>query len=143
MIGQGVWMKFHRTFAMLVMLTAMACGFARAQSRATAGNSGTSAAGSRTLVVDDYFRIEEVGDPQISPDGKWVAYTVKTANLKEDKNRRRIWMVPTGGGTPIALTDGNESSSHPRWSPDGKYLAFLSAREGSGDDEEAKGKKQV
>src|SRR5271154_140149 len=67
----------------------------------------------------------------------------ESANLKEDKNRRRIWMVPTGGGTPIALTDENESSSHTRWSPDGKYLAFLSAREGGGDDDEEKGKKQV
>ena len=65
--------------------------------------------GLRGLSVDDYFRMKEVGDPQISPDGKWVAYTVETANLKEDKNRRRIWMVPASGGTAIALTDENES----------------------------------
>jgi dipeptidyl aminopeptidase/acylaminoacyl peptidase len=138
-------MKFQRTFVMLIMvLAAMACGVARAQSPAAAVNPGASEAGSRTLVVDDYFRIKEVGDPQLSPDGKWVAYTVKTANLKEDKNRRRIWMIPTGGGTAIALTDENESSSHPRWSPDGKYLAFISSRAGSGDDDdEKKGKKQV
>src|ERR1700678_714058 len=137
-------MKFQRTFVMLMVLAAMACGVARAQSPAAAVNPGASEAGSRTLVVDDYFRIKEVGDPQLSPDGKWVAYTVKTANLKEDKNRRRIWMIPTGGGTAIALTDENESSSHPRWSPDGKYLAFISSRAGSGDDDdEKKGKKQV
>src|ERR1700685_1543071 len=137
-------MKFQRTFVMLMVVAARAGGVARAQSPAAAVNPGASAAGSRTLVVDDYFRIKEVGDPQISPDGKWVAYTVKTANLKEDKNRRRIWMVPTGGGMAIALTDENESSSHPRWSPDGKYLAFISAREeGGGDDDEGKGKKQV
>ena len=136
-------MKFHKAFVFVVMLAAMACGAARAQNPATVGNAGAAAAGGRTLVVDDYFRIKEVGDPQISPDGKWVAYTVETASLKDDKNRRRIWMVPTAGGTPIALTDENESSSHPRWSPDGKYLAFLSAREGGGDDDEEKGKKQV
>jgi dipeptidyl aminopeptidase/acylaminoacyl peptidase len=137
-------MKFHRMIALWVILAA-AAGVARAQNPATPGSSsGSPAAGARVLTVDDYFRIREVGDPQISPDGKWVAYTVKTANLKEDKNRRRIWMVPLRGGTAIALTDENESSSHPRWSPDGKYLAFISAREGSGDDDdEEKGKKQV
>jgi Tol biopolymer transport system component len=137
-------MKFHFNFVLVVMLVA-AAGLARAQNPAAVGTTtGSPAAGGRVLAVDDYFRIKEVGDPQISPDGKWVAYTVKTSNLKEDKNRRRIWMVPTGGGTPIVLTDENESSSHPRWSPDGKYLAFISAREGSGDDdEEEKGKKQV
>ena len=134
-------MKFQRKIALVVMLLA-AVGFARAQNPA-AGNAGSPAAGGRVLAVDDYFRIKEVGDPQISPDGKWVAFTVKTSNLKEDKNRRRIWMVPTGGGTAIALTDENESSSHPRWSPDGKYIAFISAREGGGDDDEEKGKKQV
>ena len=53
------------------------------------------------------------------------------------------WFL-AGGGEPIALTDENDSSSHPRWSPDGKYIAFFSAREGSGgDDDEEKGKKQV
>src|SRR5271169_6266861 len=121
-------MKFHRRFALLVILAVAAGGVAWAQNPPVAGNAGASAAGAagssgRLLTVDDYFRIKEVEDPQISPDSKWVAYTVKTANLKGDKNRRRIWMIPTGGGSAIALTDENESSSHPRWSPDGKYLA--------------------
>ncbi len=137
-------MKLHRKIAFLVMLVA-AVGVARAQNSPAVGTtSGSPVAGGRVLSVDDYFRIKEVGDPQISPDGKWVAYTVETTNLKEDKDRRRIWMVPTRGGAAIALTDENESSSHPRWSPDGKYIAFLSAREGGGgDDDEEKGKKQV
>jgi dipeptidyl aminopeptidase/acylaminoacyl peptidase len=82
----------------------------------------------RAITVDDYFQIREVSDPQLSPDGQWVAYTVKTALLKEDKNEERIWRVPIRGGEPVPMSAEGVSSSHPRWSPDGKYLAFLSAR---------------
>ena len=82
----------------------------------------------RAITVDDYFEIHEVRDPQITEDGKWVAYTVATASLKDDKNETRIWMVPAAGGDPIVMTAEGVSSSHPRWSPDGKFLAFLSKR---------------
>jgi dipeptidyl aminopeptidase/acylaminoacyl peptidase len=82
----------------------------------------------RPITVDDLFQIREVSDPQVSPDGQSVAYTVKTLLLKEDKSEERIWSVPTNGGDATPLTAEGVSSSHPRWSPDGKYLAFLSAR---------------
>ncbi len=93
------------------------------------------------LTVDDYVRIKDVEDAQISPEGKWVAYTVETHKLKEDKNEKRIWMISTSGGDAIPLTAEGVSSSHPRWSPDGKYLAFLSGR-GDGKEGDEK-KKQV
>ena len=82
----------------------------------------------RAITVDDVFELRDVHDPQITADGKWVAYTVSTMSLKEDKTETRIWMSPAAGGESIVMTAPKESSSHPRWSADGKYLAFLSKR---------------
>src|ERR1700756_1077316 len=82
----------------------------------------------RNITIDDYFQIRDVAQPELSPDGQWVAYSVRTRMLKEDKNEQRLWMVSTRGGDPIPLTAEGVSSSHPRWSPEGRYLAFLSAR---------------
>lgn len=83
----------------------------------------------RPITVDDYFQIRPVSDPQLSPDGQFVTYTVQTRLLKEDKNKDRVWMVPIGGGETAPLTAAGVSSSHARWSPDGKSIAFLSARD--------------
>jgi dipeptidyl aminopeptidase/acylaminoacyl peptidase len=92
-----------------------------------AAAQGTPAA-QRPISIDDQFQIREVEGPKLSPDAQWVAYTVKTASLKEDNSEQRIWMVPFAGGEAIPLTAEGVSSGTPRWSPDGKYLAFLSAR---------------
>jgi dipeptidyl aminopeptidase/acylaminoacyl peptidase len=83
----------------------------------------------RAVTVDDAFEIREVRDPQITDDGKWVAYTVATMSLKEDKTETRIWMAPTAGGDAVVMTAEKVTSTHPRWSLDGKYLAFLSKRD--------------
>ena len=84
----------------------------------------------RAITIDDFFQIRDVSQPELSPDGQWVAYIIRTKMLKDDKNEQRIWAVSTHGGDPIPLTAEGVSSSHARWSPDGKYLSFLSARNG-------------
>lgn len=82
----------------------------------------------RLLTIDDLMAIQRVGDPQFSPDGRWVAYTVTQKDLEEDKSRTQIWMAPTDGGEAIPMTSVDSSASRPRWSPDNKYLSFTASR---------------
>src|SRR3954451_9502377 len=82
------------------------------------------------LKLDDLFRFRDVRDPQLSPDGQWIAYVVSTTDLKEDKSSTHIWLVSYDGKNDRQITFSQESESSPRWSPDGKYLAFTSSRPG-------------
>jgi dipeptidyl aminopeptidase/acylaminoacyl peptidase len=95
------------------------------------GTAGTSAqeAGTHPITFDDMIKLHRVGEPQISPDGKWVAYTVTTPDMDANRNAGNLWLVGTEGGAPIQLTQSGHDSS-PVWSPDNKMLAFLSSRAG-------------
>ncbi len=89
----------------------------------------------RRITVSDLHQFRDVGDPQLSPDGGWVAYAVSSTRLKDDDRSSDLWMTSWDGRTTLRLTTTAQESEHsPRWSPDGLYLAFLSGR---GDEEGA------
>lgn len=84
----------------------------------------------RLLKIADIHSLKAVQDPQVSPDGQWVAYVVRKDDLEEDRQDADVWMVPFAGGEAVRLTASPEGENTPRWSPDNRWLAFLSAREG-------------
>ena len=95
---------------------------------ATGGAKTTQPA--RAFTIDDLINMRRVGDPQISPDGRWVAYTITDTDKAANKRTTQIYLVAVDGGEPRQLTSEKTSSSAPRWSPDGRRLAFVSARDG-------------
>src|SRR4051794_31432760 len=87
----------------------------------------------RGLNTTDVYNLKDVRDPQRSPDGKWVAYVVSRAIKDTDKNDSDIWMASWDGTQEIQLTSSPDSESQPRWSPDNKYISFVSSRQGGKD----------
>jgi dipeptidyl aminopeptidase/acylaminoacyl peptidase len=81
------------------------------------------------ITFTDMIGMHRVAEPEISSDGKWVAYTVTTPDMDANRGASNIWIVPTGGGPEMQLTRSGHDSS-PVWSPDGRTLAFLSPRSG-------------
>src|SRR6266404_225046 len=82
----------------------------------------------RVPTIDDLLTIKSVGGTQISPEGKWVAYTVGYGDFKQDAFITQVWLADSSTGKTFQLTRGDKSSTNPRWSPDGKWMAFLSNR---------------
>ncbi len=89
---------------------------------------GAAADEKRLVTLDDLHALKRVSDPQISPDGEWVAYAVSGADLEKDKSTSDVWMTRWDGSRAVQLTHGPDSEHHARWSPDGRYISFLSGR---------------
>ena len=109
-------MRSIRVFSMLVLtVSAVAAGQGQAK---------------RAIRVGDMYRLKNVGDAQVSPEGSWVAYTVSATDSAKDKSDTDIWMTSWDGSQTIQVTSSPDGESAPRFSPDGRYLSFLSSRQG-------------
>jgi dipeptidyl aminopeptidase/acylaminoacyl peptidase len=115
--------------AMLLLLAPVA----QAQSLAAAANSGptTQAGPERRFTAQDLFGLAMASDPQISPDGSRIAYVRRSNDIMTDRARSTIWLIDTRTGEEVLLAGGPASDAFaPRWSPDGKRLAYISTEEG-------------
>jgi dipeptidyl aminopeptidase/acylaminoacyl peptidase len=85
----------------------------------------------RAITLDDLARLQRVSAPVLSPDGEWILYSVSQIDTKEDKSQSHLWMAKWDGSVRVQLTYGKEGASSPKFSPDGKYISFMSSRPGA------------
>ena len=85
----------------------------------------------RPITATDIYRFKAVGEPRISPDGQWIAYTVGVVDSAKDSRTSDLWMVRWDGSQTLRLTSTPGGESDPRWSPDGRWISFIATREGA------------
>jgi dipeptidyl aminopeptidase/acylaminoacyl peptidase len=127
------------SFSMLVIGMASHTPSAHAQSLAhptalpgtRSAQPDTQPPAKRPIKPADIYRLPSISDPQPSPDGKWISYTLSTIDSLKDNRNSDIWMVNIEGTQDIQLTFSPEGESRARWSPDGRYISFLSSRQES------------
>jgi dipeptidyl aminopeptidase/acylaminoacyl peptidase len=95
-----------------------------------ATGSTTGAQAGRSPAIDDLLNLKRVASPVLSPDGRWVAYTVRETNWDDNAYETEIWLASSQSGDPRSLTNAEKSSLQPAWSPDSRTLGFISDRDG-------------
>jgi len=91
----------------------------------------------RSIIIEDLYRFKFVSRPRLSPDGLRVAFVVTTIDERAHAYRSAIWMMPVAGGEATRLVSGPYNAQGPVWSPDGRWLAFVSDREGEGQEKQS------
>jgi dipeptidyl aminopeptidase/acylaminoacyl peptidase len=114
----------HRTTAYALAATVLAAALSVATQPARAADR-------RAFTIADFYRIKEVEAPRVSPDGRTIAYVVRTRDLAKATRTARIWLVDADGTNRRPLTAGEKQDTDPCWSPDGRTIAFVSTRSGS------------
>ncbi len=84
--------------------------------------------GRRTPTIDQLLELRSASNPQISPDGRWVAFLASETDWQRDEFVSQLWLVSADGGEPRQLTRGEKGVSQPGWSPDGRWISFVSSR---------------
>ena len=84
-----------------------------------------------TPTLNETLSLKTISSPKISPDGRFVAYRMRETNWKENAYVWQLWLANVATGTSFQLTRGKKSTDQEEWSPDGKWLAFLTDREAS------------
>jgi dipeptidyl aminopeptidase/acylaminoacyl peptidase len=97
----------------------------------SAGSFAQVAQQKRPFTFEDMMALKRVNEPVVSPDGKWVAFSAHEINLQANTKTPHLWVVSLAGGEARQLTSGEKGEDRPRWSPDGKRLVYISAKDGS------------
>src|SRR5208283_1836655 len=84
----------------------------------------------RPMTFEDMMKMKRLGETAVSPDGKWLAYSVTTVNLEENTKTAELWLQPIAGGEPIPIAVAKPADGGPQFAPDGRSVLFLSGRDG-------------